>query len=128
MFWFVLMEYRRNLCQCMIISSLVDARARVKFSQSYLMSCMWFGMDSDTSEAVLSKMPLLDLRVSSNVAAFWRLRDYCTLDRSNERMAICVLLEIVIIWLLLKFVLTMLTMYIYGGLPAILIVTLFDLV
>lgn len=127
-FWFVLMEYRRNLCQCMIISSIVDARSRVKFSQSYLMSCLWFGMDSDQSEAVLSKMPLLDMRISSNVAAFWRLRDYCTLDRSNERMGMSVLLSIVIIWLLLKFLLTMATMYVSGGLPAILIVTLFDLV
>jgi len=47
LFWFVLMEYRRNIAQCMIVSSLIDAKARVTFSQNFLMSCMWFGMDSD---------------------------------------------------------------------------------
>jgi len=128
LFWFVLMDYRRNLSQAAIISALVDARSRVKFSQYFLMSSFWFGLDSAESEAVLSKMPLLDLRISSNVAAFWKLRDYCRLDSAPERMAISVLLEIVIIWLLLKFAVTMLTMYIYGGLPAVLIVTLFDLI
>jgi len=127
LFYVVLMEYRRTLCQMTIITALVDARMRVKFSQSFLMSCMWFGMDSEQSEAVLSKLPLLDLRKSSNAAAFWRLREYCTLDRCNERMAMSVLLEIVIIWLLLKFVTTLAVMFAYGGLPAILIVTLFDL-
>lgn len=122
------MEYRRTLCQMTIISALVDARMRVKFSQSYLLSCFWFGMDADQSEAVLAKLPLIDLRVSHNAAAFWRLREYCTLDRCNERMSVSVLLEIIIIWLLLKFGTTLGVMYVYAGLPAILIVTLFDLV
>jgi len=128
LFFFVLMEYRRNLIQTVIISALVDARSRVKFSQNFLMSCMWFGMDPDQSAAILGKLPLLDLRVSTNVAAFWRIRDYCILDRSNERMSVSVLLEIVIIWLIMKFFITMATMYVYGGLPAVLIVTLFDLI
>jgi len=127
LFYMIMMEYRRTECQMVIISALVDARMRVKFSQSYLMSCFWFGLDSEQSEAVLAKLPLLDLRTSSNAAAFWRLREYCTLDRCNERMAMSVLLEIVIIWLLLKFVTTLGVMMLYGGLPAILIVTLYDL-
>jgi hypothetical protein len=128
LFWFVMMEYRRNLVQSMIISALVDARSRVKFSQSYLMSCLWFGMDSDQSEEVLGKLPLIDLRISSNVASFWRLHEYAILDRSNERMGISVLLEIVIIWLLLKFLVTSATIAAYEGLPAVLIVTCYDLV
>jgi len=128
LFYLILMEYRRTLCQMTIISALVDARMRVKFSQSYLLSCFWFGMDADQSEAVLAKLPLIDLRLSSNAAAFWRLREYCTLDRCNERMSVSVLLEIIIIWLLLKFGTTLGVMYMYAGLPAILIVTLFDLV
>jgi len=128
LFIFILFEYRRNLVQTVIISALVDARSRVKFSQSFLMSCMWFGMDPDQSATVLGKLPLLDLRISANVAAFWRIRDYCTLDRSNERMAVSVLLEIVIIWLTLKFFITMGTMYVYGGMPAVLVVTMFDLI
>jgi hypothetical protein len=128
LFYFVLMEYRRNLCQVVAVSSLVDARERMVWSQCYLMSMFWFGMDSDQSEAVLAKMPLLDLKVSSNVAAFWRLREYVTLDRSNERMGVSILLEIVIIWLLLKFAATCLTIYFsQTGLPAVLIVTMFDL-
>lgn len=127
LFWFILMEYRRNTVQVMIISSLVDARMRVKWSQYYLMSCMWFGLTSEESEDVLQKMPLFDMRISSNVAAFWRLREYCTLDRANERMAMSVLLEIVIIWLLLKFAATLAIMFAHGGLPAIICVTLFDL-
>jgi len=128
LFYLILMEYRRTLCQMTIISALVDARTRVTFSQSFLMSCFWFGMGPEESEAVLGKLPLLDLRTSSNAAAFWRLREYCTLDRCNERMAISILLEIVIIWLFLKFITTWAVMVAYGGLPAILIVTLFDLV
>jgi len=127
LFYMIMMEYRRTECQMVIISALVDARMRVKFSQSYLMSCFWFGLDSEQSEAVLAKLPLLDLRTSSNAAAFWRLREYCTLDRCNERMAMSVLLEIVILWLCLKFVTTLAVMMLYGGLPAILIVTLYDL-
>lgn len=127
LFYFVIMEYRRTMCQMTIISALVDARTRVKFGQNYLMSMFWFGMDSEQSEAVLAKLPLFDLRTSSNVAAFWRLREYCTLDRCNERMTVSVLLEIVIFWLFLKFAATLGVMYAYGGLPAILIVTLFDL-
>jgi len=127
LFWYVLMEYKRNLVQCMIVSSLIDAKSRVTFSQNYLMSMMWFKMDSPDAEDVLRKLPLIDLRVSSNVACFWRIRDYCTLDRSNERMSISVLLEIVIIWLLLKFIATFAIMYIHGGLPAVLAVTLFDI-
>jgi len=128
LFGFVLMEYRRNVVQCVILSALVDMKSRVKLSQYFLMSCMWFGLGPDESESVLAKLPLLDLRVSSNIAAFWRLREYVTLDRMGERMAISFLLEIVIIWLVLKFAVTMGTMYVYGGLPAVLIVTLFDLI
>merc|ERR1719478_904077 len=119
------MEYRRTQIQMIIISALADAKARVQFSQCFLLSGMWFGMDAEGSEAVLAQLPLFDLRTSSNAAAFWRLREYCTLDRCNERMAISVLLEIVIIWLFLKFAATLVVMITYGGLPAILIVTLF---
>lgn len=128
LFWYVMMEYRRNMVQCIIVTALVDARSRVKFSQSYLMSALWFGMDSDQSEAVLGKLPLIDLRFSSNVAAFWRLHEYANLDRANERMGISVLLEVVIIWLLLKFLVTTATIAAYEGLPAVLIVTCYDLV
>jgi len=128
LFYFVLMEYRRNLCQVILVSALVDARMRVVWSQSYLMSMFWFGMDSDKSEEVLGKMPLLDLRVSSNVAAFWSLREYVTLDRSNERMAVSILMEIIIVWITLKFCATIFTIYSSKtGLPAVLVVTLFDL-
>jgi hypothetical protein len=128
LFYLVLMEYRRTLCQITIISAMIDARTRASFSQSYLMSCFWFGLGPEESEAVLARLPLIDLRISSNVAAFWRLREYTVLDRCSEVMAISVLLEIVIIWLLLKFVTTWVVMMAYGGLPAIMIVTLFDLV
>merc|ERR1719460_2352547 len=92
------------------------------------MSALWFGMDSDQSEAVLGKLPLIDLRFSSNVASFWRLHEYANLDRANERMGISVLLEVVIIWLLLKFLVTTATIAVYEGLPAVLIVTCYDLV
>jgi len=128
LFFLVLMEYRRTLVQVTIISAMVDARTRVVFSQNFLMSGQWFGMGPEECEAVLAKLPLLDLRVSSNVAAFWRLREYCVLDRCSGVMAISVLLEIVIIWLFLKFVTTYGVMMAYGGLPSIMLVTLFDLV
>jgi hypothetical protein len=127
LFWWMLAEYRRNIVQCVITTALVEPRARVTYSQSYLMSCMWFGLDCDETEEVLSRMPLLDLRISSNAAAFWRLRDYCTLDRSNERMAISVLLEIVLIWLVTKFLVTVATILVYGGTTAMIGVTIFDL-
>jgi hypothetical protein len=92
------------------------------------MSGQWFGMGPEECEAVLAKLPLLDLRVSSNVAAFWRLREYTVLDRCSGVMAISVLLEMVIIWLFLKFLATYVIMIAYGGLPSIMLVTLFDLV
>merc|ERR1719478_33899 len=111
------MEYRRTQIQMIIISALADAKARVQFSQCFLLSGMWFGMDAEGSEAVLARLPLFDLRSSSNTAAFWRLREYCTLDRCNERMAISMMLEIIIIWLILKFGMTVLVMLTYGGLP-----------
>jgi hypothetical protein len=128
LFYLVVMEYRRTLCQVTIISAMVDARTRVTFSQSFLMSGQWFGMGPEECEAVLAKLPLLDLRVSSNVAAFWRLREYTVLDRCSGVMAISVLLEMVIIWLFLKFLATYVIMIAYGGLPSIMLVTLFDLV
>mmetsp|Transcript_93796 Transcript_93796/g.146480 ORF Transcript_93796/g.146480 Transcript_93796/m.146480 type:complete len:741 (-) Transcript_93796:67-2289(-) len=127
-FFFILMEYRRNLCQVVLITGLVDAHMRVRYSQYFLMSMLWFRKGPKDSEDVLGKMPLLDLRVSSNAAAFWRLREYTMLDRANERMGISILLEIVIIWLILKFVATLITIYFStSALPAVLVVTVFDL-
>lgn len=127
LFYMIVIEYRRTLVQVVIVSAIFDADMRVKFSQFYLLSGMWFGLDAEQSEAVLAKLPLIDMAVSSNSAAFWRLREYCTLDRCNERIAMSLMLEIMIIWLALKFAATLTIMYVSESLPAILAVTLFDL-
>lgn len=127
LFYCILMDYRHNLVQMVGVSALVDPAMRYIYSQYYLMSMFWFGLNSDECEEALARLPLLDLRDASNAAAFWRIREYAALDASNERMAISILLEIVIMWLFLKFVTVVSIMSFSKTLPAVLSVMLFDL-
>lgn len=127
LFFVLLLEYRRTVCQMTIVSALVDARTRVIYCQNFLLSNFWFGLSPEESEAALEKLPILDICTSSNAAAFWSIREYCILGRCRERMNVSVFIEIVVIWLFLKFLTTIVVMFVTHNLPAILIETLFDL-
>jgi hypothetical protein len=129
LFYVVLDEYKRNVAQVTILSALVDPRMRVKYSERFLMSMMEFGLSPDEGAEVLAKLPLLSLQNANNTAAWWRLRAYVTLDRANERIAIELFLEILIIWLFIKFVVTVWVMKTTrSGVPALLAVTMFDII
>jgi len=125
----VLDEYKRNVAQVTILSALVDPRMRVKYSERFLMSMMEFNLSPDEAAEVLSKLPLLSLQNANNAAAWWRLREYVTLDRANERIAIELFLEILVIWLVIKFVVTIWVIKTtQSGVPALLAVTMFDII
>lgn len=121
----LVLEYRRTLIQVTILSALADPDARVIYIDYYLNR--EYGLDDEQITRVLSLMPILNLKFPSNVAAFWRLREYTTFDRSNERIAIEFILEAIIIWLFLKFVSTFACVSMVDELPAVVAVTLFDL-
>mmetsp|Transcript_101865 Transcript_101865/g.197126 ORF Transcript_101865/g.197126 Transcript_101865/m.197126 type:complete len:667 (-) Transcript_101865:51-2051(-) len=129
LFYVVLDEYKRNVAQVTILSALVDPRMRVKYSERFLMSMMEFNLSPEEGIQVLSKLPLLSLQNANNAAAWWRLREYVTLDRANERIAIELFLEILVIWLGIKFVVTFWVMKTTrDGVPALLAVTMFDII
>lgn len=131
LFYVVLDEYKRNVAQVTILSALIDPRMRVKYSERFLMNMMEFNMASDEAAEVLSKLPLLSLSNANNAAAWWRLREYVTLDRANERIAIELFLEILIIWLVIKFAVTIWVIRTSDpedGVPALLAVTMFDII
>jgi len=116
------------------------------YSGSFLQSMFWYGLLPDQCVEVLSRLPLLDLRSASNAAIFWHLRDYVTLSHSDDIMSASTLLEIVVLWLIGKFICTFALIWcglspqadggpssntsppLCGRLPAIMVVTLFDLI
>lgn len=122
----LVLEYRRTLIQVTILTAMADPQARVQYIDYFLNR--EFDLDQEQITRVLSFLPILSLKFPSNVAAFWRLREYTTFDRSNERIAIEFILEAIIIWLILKFVATFACLYMVDELPAVVAVTLFDLI
>lgn len=126
--FYISMEYRRTLAQLISFTAMADASRRMEYVQCYLMSCFWYNLDAENSKDVLSRMPLFDLRISSNVVAFWRLREFVALDRADEYMALSVLIQMVSSYLLLEFLATVFVMFISENIPSLFLVTLFDLV
>jgi len=134
----VLKMYRRTIAQVVILTALVDPRKRMLYSGSFLQSMFWYGLPPEQVIDVLGKLPLLDLRIAANAATFWHLRDFVTLSHSDDIMAASTLLEIVVLWLCCKFLVTVLVVgcVLPGAvkdtmcrkLPPIMIVTIFDLV
>jgi len=118
-------EYRRTLIQVTILSALADPESRMHYIDYYLNR--EYSLDETQIARLLSFLPVLSLKFPSNVAAFWRLREYTTFDRSNERIAIEFILEALIIWLSLKFFMTCACLYMSSEMPAVVAVTLFDL-
>mmetsp|Transcript_145262 Transcript_145262/g.253522 ORF Transcript_145262/g.253522 Transcript_145262/m.253522 type:complete len:677 (+) Transcript_145262:88-2118(+) len=128
LFFFLAMEYRRTLAQMVSFTAMADASRRIEYAAYYLVSSLWFSLSVEESKEVLAKLPLLDLRVSNNVVAFWRLREYITMDRSDESMGISILIQIVAIYLILEFLATVAVMYVSETIPSLFLVTVFDLV
>jgi len=125
-FFTVLESYRRNRSQVNILTAIVDPKTRLSFGNELIKGD--YALSADDAEEVLGKLPVLTLRQPCNCAAFWRLRQYVTLDRSNERVAISLFLEILLMWLGVKFAFTLGAITLTKAVPAMLIVTLFDLV
>lgn len=123
-FYVCVAAYRTNVNQVMLISAIVDPRIRMRYTMEVLMEAI---PDEDEAKQVLKKLPLLDLKKGTNVAAFWRLREYCMLDRSNERMAMEVLMEMLILWIIMNFLVTALTVYFVSPLTPLIVVTVLDL-
>jgi len=124
----VLLEYRRNVAQVTILGAMVDPRLRVRYVENYLMNSYEFDYNAEQAEEVLCALPVLSLKHSTNVAAFWNLRNFVQLDRSNERVAMSVFLEMLILWLVIKFAVTVVLTAALHKLTPFLIVTLFDVI
>lgn len=139
--------YRANVNQVMLISAMVDPRIRLRYTTDVLVDAVQeteefhkAASDAAASDAAakkaaaagvaeqfLARLPLLNLKRGTNVAAFWRIREYVMLDRSNERMAMEVLMEMLIIWLIMNFLVTALTVYLISPLTPLIVITVLDL-
>jgi len=120
-------EYGDNVKQCMMIGMVVDPRVRLRYVNDVLAkSAKCHTCDERTD--MLAKVPLISLRRPENCTGFWRLREYGVIDRSNERTAMEMLMDMLIIWLFLKFALTLMDIFKGGShLSALVPTMLFDL-
>eukprot|EP00746_Dinoflagellata_sp_MGD_P001349 gnl/MRDRNA2_/MRDRNA2_102533_c0_seq1.p1 gnl/MRDRNA2_/MRDRNA2_102533_c0~~gnl/MRDRNA2_/MRDRNA2_102533_c0_seq1.p1 ORF type:complete len:790 (-),score=107.23 gnl/MRDRNA2_/MRDRNA2_102533_c0_seq1:9-2378(-) len=97
LFLVILQEYKRNVSQSLLISGLIDPRSRIDYARRYLQGC-----SKDQVENIMCCMPLIALINATNVSAFWKLREYGVLDRAKARMAMEVLMDMVLIWLIIS--------------------------
>lgn len=125
LFYLMVLEYTKQLCQVVLVSAMVDPKMRVKYMQMYL--------PHDTpeqkhdAERIMCNLPLINLKIATNLNAFWKLREYCTLDRSNERIGMHVLMDLVVFWFTLNLLITLVGLFILKALPPTVPVMVFDL-
>merc|ERR1719388_80442 len=73
-------------------------------------------------------MPLVGLMHAANVSAYWRLRQYGVLDRAKMRMAMEVLMDMLVIWLLSSVMVVLILMSTFQPYTAWMPVIVLDLV
>lgn len=98
--------YSRNATQSLLITSLIDPRARIEYARQHLQ-----GLSKTKAENIMCGMPLVSLMHATNVSAFWRLGEYGVLDRAKARMGMEILMDMLIIWLLVSFFVALVLMW-----------------
>lgn len=125
LFYVMVMEYKKQLCQVILVSAMVDPKMRMTYMQMYLPHDD--PEQKHEAEKIMHNLPLINLKIATNINAFWKLREYCTLDRSNERMGMHVLMDMVVFWFTLNLLITLAGLFIYQALPPTIPVMLFDI-
>jgi hypothetical protein len=125
LFYLMVLEYRKQLCQVVLVSATVDPTMRMTYMKMYLKHETV--EEKHEAEQIMCNLPLLNLKVESNLTAFWKLRDYCTLDRSNERIGMHVLMDLVVFWFTLNLIVALSGLFIFQTLPPTAPVMIFDI-
>lgn len=125
LFYLMTLEYRKQICQVVLVSAMVDPKMRISYMHMYLKHGTV--EEKHQAEHIMCNLPLLSLKVESNLTAFWKLRQYCTLDRSNERVGMHLLMDMVVFWFTLNLIMALAGLFIFQSLPASVPVMIFDI-
>lgn len=123
LFVVIIHGYGRNISQSMLISGLIDPQSRIEYARQYL-----HGYSKNKVENIMCCMPLVGLMHAANVSAYWRLRQYGVLDRAKMRMAMEVLMDMLVIWLLSSVMVVLILMWTFQPYTAWAPVIVLDLV
>jgi hypothetical protein len=125
LFYIMVVEYEKQLCQVVLVSALVDPKMRMTYMQMYLPHET--KEQKHDAERIMCNLPLINLKIATNANAFWKLREFCTLSRSNERMGMHVLMDMVVFWFTLNLLITLAGLFVYQALPPTVPVMVFDI-
>jgi hypothetical protein len=119
-------DYATNAQEIILLTALINQNARQTYAELVLVKSE--GLAPEVSEAILARLPLLDLRKSKNVLAFWELRQYVVLDRSNDRVGMQILMSMGFLITFFNVLLAVYDLMTQTDIPTFVVVVLYDLV
>jgi hypothetical protein len=108
-FLVLIFAYETNTYQLALLSGLINMDARCMYEERVLVYSE--GMEPEESEAMMAKLPILDITKSKNAFGFWTLREYVLLDRGNERAGMQILITISVLLIIFNAILAAYELY-----------------
>lgn len=122
LFFISVQEYRKQVAQVVLVSAMIDPKMRMAYMQAYLKHFV----GKHEVERIMRCLPVLNLKIDSNLTAFWKLREYCNLDRSNERISMHILMDMILFWFSLNLTIVLANLFIFQTVPSDVPVFVFD--